>query len=335
MTIADRYFVRLGLDPSTLDVKPTLAKLATLQEAHLARIPFENIAQHGVVKRGGLQTLDVDGTADKVLEQQRGGFCFELNLLFSIFLQELGYRVTRVPAVVLVKPDDDIATHMTLIVTCSGGESESNNDAAVGQQQQTQSSDRRYVVDVGFGEPPLHPLAYDVEHFGREQVTPEGMCSKLELDERKQYCTLYWKKKSSSHNDSNNNNDDHHPSWIARLKWNYAVSMAPTAPESHHVFSKGLHVVQHSNSVFSQKLIVCKLTRDRKYTLSGYKYKITGPPRFGSDDDNVPVVEEHMFETIEQVRHCMEDVFGIPYQSTEGLDLAKSKAAHPGIWSAM
>ena len=156
-----KYFARLEADPAALDPEPSLNKLQHLQECHLAKIPFENLAQHGWV--GGPATLDLERTASKVLDRKRGGFCLELNLLFGTFLRQLGYEVRFVSCHVFANNSfQDVATHVALIVEC---------------QAEDQQPSAPYFSDVGFGEPSLHPLKYT--NFGTEQTTPEGMKSKI------------------------------------------------------------------------------------------------------------------------------------------------------------
>jgi N-hydroxyarylamine O-acetyltransferase len=189
MSLATHYFERLELDPQVLDAAPTLSKLQAIQEAHLRTIPFENTAQHGVV--GGRPRLDISSLKHKILDQKRGGFCFELNGLFSVFLEELGYKVTRVPAVVCGSRNTE-PTHMTLVVTCSC-------------EPETSSNESKYLVEVGFGEPPIHPVLYE---FGEEQVTPEGMRSKIVKEG--DTVTLCWFKAGE---------------WTERFTWSYEDSI--------------------------------------------------------------------------------------------------------------
>ena len=60
-----------------------------------ARIsPYENLD----IIRGIPLSLDVDDLYKKVVEEGKGGFCFELNGLFAWLLRELGYGVTEYAA---------------------------------------------------------------------------------------------------------------------------------------------------------------------------------------------------------------------------------------------
>lgn len=77
----DGYLARIGAkaDDSVLD----------LQRAHLLAVPFENLSVH-LDEPYSLAPADL---YDKVVTRRRGGFCYELNGLFSILLTELGHRV--------------------------------------------------------------------------------------------------------------------------------------------------------------------------------------------------------------------------------------------------
>lgn len=299
--LANRYFARLQLDPSTLDVEPTLDKLRLLQEHHLKHIPFENTAQHGVV--GGPAVLDVSVTADKILTKKRGGFCFELNGLFAALLEELEYQVTRVPSIVWIPGLEfqGIPSHCILAVKC-------------------QDSREIYMTDVGFGEPALHPLRYDSS--GQVQTTPDGMQSKMlrQHGDSNEHIVLYWFKGGQ---------------WIPRLRWNsHDVFLGAAAPALSD-FSSGLAYVQQPSSIFSQKLIMCLLTDQRKVSLAGNKLKITGPPRFPKDSNTVEPPKVEILHSVQQIRQVMKDTFGIPMESTEGLDLTRSLNASPEVWDHM
>jgi len=63
MSLSNRYYKRLQLNSEALDAEATIAKLLQrITEAHLRRIPFENLAQHGA--SGGPATLDMEKTAN-------------------------------------------------------------------------------------------------------------------------------------------------------------------------------------------------------------------------------------------------------------------------------
>ena len=128
----DAYLALLGIERlATAD----LATLELLQRAHLTAVAFENL---DVYARRGVRTDDL-WSVTKVVEQGRGGWCFELNGAFAALLAGLGYHVTRHAATVLLSPSIKIPTHLTLKVDL----------------------DRPYLVDVGFGDSFIKPLPLD------------------------------------------------------------------------------------------------------------------------------------------------------------------------------
>ena len=292
-----KYWSRLGLDPSSLDADPTIEKLCHLHERHLSQIPFENLAQHGCT--GGPAVLDLETTAHKILERQRGGFCMELNPLFGIFLQNIGYQVRFVLAHVFAGDAyRDDPTHVVLIVDCPTYQSSKGE------------STLSYFCDVGFGEPALHPLDYQA--FGKEQITPEGMRSKLV--KTGDMVELQWLKNGT---------------WQPRLKWSFEQSLSGVKISD---LSSGLEAVQAPESIFSQKVITTRLTRTQKMTLAGSRFKITGPPRFHDDGSEGPK-ETRELTSVLGAQEILEEQFAIPTIATNGLSLEKSNQAAKEVWS--
>ena len=135
----DEYLKRLNYTGRRDVSKETLF---ALQEAHLKTIPYENLDIHLGVAVG----LELPQIYDKVILQNRGGWCFELNGLLAWLLRELGFDVTMHGAKVVaeeVTPEQAEAilnadrTHMVLSVKVD---------------QET------YLTDIGFGPAFLHPL---------------------------------------------------------------------------------------------------------------------------------------------------------------------------------
>lgn len=82
----DAYFERIQVEREENYTEEYLDKLVF---AHQCQVPFENLD----VRRGEpirLGTLDL---FDKVITKKRGGYCFELNGLFSRFLRDCGFDV--------------------------------------------------------------------------------------------------------------------------------------------------------------------------------------------------------------------------------------------------
>ncbi|SNZ03102.1 N-hydroxyarylamine O-acetyltransferase [Natronoarchaeum philippinense] len=141
----DRYLRRIGVDPTTVE-RADRETLDRLQRAHVTTVPFETIAVAGTPfgehDPSGVSRAYQD-LYEKIVEDGRGGFCYELNGLFGWLLSELGYEPTRVAAMVL--GDDDPlppANHLAHVVDL----------------------DRRYLVDAGLGVPSMRrPLPLDGE----------------------------------------------------------------------------------------------------------------------------------------------------------------------------
>jgi N-hydroxyarylamine O-acetyltransferase len=293
-----KYATRLKLPESTLvNSKPTYELLCQLQEAHVSNIPFENLAQHG--GKGGPVVLDIDVLTDKVLDRNRGGFCLELNSLFRTLLEACGYTVTAVQAVIFKRGSFDEAnpTHVVLMVRTDP------------------SSPVTYYVDVAVGEPPLQPLEFT---FDREQVTSEGMRSRFirDGDDR---AILQWFKDGE---------------WQHRVSWGISSALSGEKGLSMDDMGPILKRVTQPDSNFTLKLIVCLLSGDRKRTLAGNMFKVTGPPRFG-DGDTAPPVEKIENIPLEQVREILRDEFSIPFDETKDLDLTISTQQDPTLWEQM
>lgn len=85
------YLERIGYE-GPLDGSP--AVLEQLQECHLHAVPYENL---DILHRKPL-SLEIGDLLEKIVTRRRGGYCFELNALFSWLLRELGYSVTDLMA---------------------------------------------------------------------------------------------------------------------------------------------------------------------------------------------------------------------------------------------
>jgi N-hydroxyarylamine O-acetyltransferase len=125
-----RYLDRIGFTATPSIDLPTLE---LLQRAHMSTVPFENLY---VAAHLGVRT-DLDWSLAKVVDQRRGGWCFELNGAFCALLDALGFHVLRLGAAVLLNGPTTVIDHLTLEVHL----------------------DEPYLVDVGFGESFIRPLA--------------------------------------------------------------------------------------------------------------------------------------------------------------------------------
>ena len=121
---------------------PTGDTLRALHRAHLFTVPFENLDIH----LGRKIVCDEARILDKIVNEHRGGFCYELNGAFAALLRELGFKVTLLSARVI---HDD------------GGEGPEFDHLAL-----RVDLDEPWLADVGFGDSFLDPLRLESE---REQ----------------------------------------------------------------------------------------------------------------------------------------------------------------------
>lgn len=142
---------------------PTLDTLGQLQLRHTGVFPFENLA----TLAGEPVLIDLPSIERKLLQEQRGGYCYELNHIFFVLLQELGFDVQGITGrVVMGQPEGawTARTHRLSLVHLDGV---------------------RYIIDVGFGGMvPTAPLLLDSR---AEQPTPH---EPYRIDQHKDGFTL-------------------------------------------------------------------------------------------------------------------------------------------------
>ena len=140
----EAYFQRIGYAGERM---PTLDILRAIQLRHTEAIAFENL---NPLMKWPVR-LDVQSLHQKLVQDGRGGYCFEHNLLLKHALDALGFRVTGLVARVLWDTPKGIVTprdHMLLRVDLD---------------------DQPYIVDAGFGGVTLTgPLRLEVDS---EQAT--------------------------------------------------------------------------------------------------------------------------------------------------------------------
>lgn len=115
----------------------TSETLRELQVAHLLTVPFENLSIHAKEAI----VLETEALFGKIVDRQRGGFCYEVNGLFADLLSGLGFQVEMLAAEV-ARADGGFGPnfdHLALMVTL----------------------ERRWLADVGFGDSFREPLLLD------------------------------------------------------------------------------------------------------------------------------------------------------------------------------
>ena len=127
----EKYLRRIHLTDTPLPNEETLVRI---HEHHLLHVPFGNIDIHFKRKL----SLDENDLFEKIINQRREGFCYELNHLFHLLLAELGFESRMISCRIFtsegfVGPEFD---HMAIIVDLKS----------------------QWLLDAGFGDLFIHPL---------------------------------------------------------------------------------------------------------------------------------------------------------------------------------
>ncbi|MDN3675619.1 arylamine N-acetyltransferase [Flavobacterium branchiarum] len=108
------------------DIKSNIESIAKLMQCQLFTVPFEDLD----VQAGKTISLAGNDIVDKIINRNRGGYCYELNGLFAMALQKMSIPYRFIAARPLVNPIENPKTHMAIIVTVEGED---------------------YLIDLGFG----------------------------------------------------------------------------------------------------------------------------------------------------------------------------------------
>jgi N-hydroxyarylamine O-acetyltransferase len=127
----ERYFERIGI---TNEFSLTNDSLFTLHKQHIFHVPFENLDIH--LNRP--LSLNVQDLFYKIVLKNQGGFCYELNFLFSGLLIQLGFKAK--------------------IIECRIFDNNGNPGPRFDHMAIIVSTDKDWLVDVGFGDLFITPL---------------------------------------------------------------------------------------------------------------------------------------------------------------------------------
>ena len=127
----DAYLARIGYKGATA---PSTLTLRNLHRCHLQTVPFENLD----IKMGRKISCDEEAFVRKIVQRNRGGFCYELNGAFAALLRQIGFTVTLLSARVPSEDGSDGPEfdHLTLKVDL----------------------EESWLADVGFGDSFIEPL---------------------------------------------------------------------------------------------------------------------------------------------------------------------------------
>jgi N-hydroxyarylamine O-acetyltransferase len=132
MVNVQAYLDRIGVTGS---IPVNLDGMRRVHRAHLLAIPYDNLD----VQLGRNVTTAIAPIYQKIVEQGRGGWCYEMNGLLGWALRELAFDVTRCAGGVMRETMGEfmVGNHLVLRVALPEGV---------------------YLADVGFGDGPLDPI---------------------------------------------------------------------------------------------------------------------------------------------------------------------------------
>ena len=127
----NKYFQRLKLDRDIEKLTLDWELLKTLQYAHVTNIPYENID----ILRNIPLNLDNDALFEKMIVNERGGYCFEINSLFNWLLNEIGFKTTNYMARYLRnEPGVPMRRHRVIIAESGDADGKIMCDAGIGDK---------------------------------------------------------------------------------------------------------------------------------------------------------------------------------------------------------
>ncbi|XP_067401866.1 arylamine N-acetyltransferase 2-like [Emydura macquarii macquarii] len=127
------YLSRIGYQGPS---EPTLETLRGLHRCHLFSVPFESLSVHC----GEPITLALPLLYNKIVQQRRGGFCYENNGLFLWLLRVLGFSAVGLAGRVRNRFTGRFGPPLDHLVLLA------------------RLGDQRFLCDVGFGDGFLEPL---------------------------------------------------------------------------------------------------------------------------------------------------------------------------------
>jgi N-hydroxyarylamine O-acetyltransferase len=153
----DDYFNRIKYKGGRT---PDVGTLFSIMRAQLRSVPFENLD----VQAGKIVSIVPEDIVNKIVYHNRGGYCYEVNGLFSMALTALGYEYDIIGARPMFYPQRRPKTHVVLLVKVG---------------------DERWLCDTGFGSFGLRaPIGL---HQQGQVIRQDNETFMLDKNERNEY----------------------------------------------------------------------------------------------------------------------------------------------------
>ena len=108
------------------EIELSLEGIKKLMQSQIFSVPFEDID----VQAGKAISLVGDDIVNQIVDKNRGGYCYQINGIFSLALQEIGLPHYYIAVRPLVNPGQNAKTHLAIIALIENEE---------------------YLIDLGFG----------------------------------------------------------------------------------------------------------------------------------------------------------------------------------------
>jgi N-hydroxyarylamine O-acetyltransferase len=108
------------------EIELSFEGIKKLMQSQIFSVPFENID----VQAGKTISLVGNDIVNQIVDKNRGGYCYQVNGIFSLVLQEIGVPHYYIAVRPLVNPGQNAKTHLAIIATIENEE---------------------YLIDLGFG----------------------------------------------------------------------------------------------------------------------------------------------------------------------------------------
>mmetsp|Transcript_24224 Transcript_24224/g.27021 ORF Transcript_24224/g.27021 Transcript_24224/m.27021 type:complete len:287 (-) Transcript_24224:413-1273(-) len=276
------YLSRIG-SPSLLSANNGLLMmnasremLAKIMEAQSRVIPFENFD----IVCGKTISMDPVDVERKLVDEKRGGYCWEQNTLLQLALEDLGYTVQ--PLLCRVrwgKPDDSVTgpntgfTHLALKVETDDGQS--------------------YLADVGFGgSNSIEPVSLNVGDT--PQDLKEGQFRIVPSKHNNSFHVLELQVKEGEWRPLYEWRDEAAP-LVDQIGWNWYSCTFPTAR-------------------FTTQLFACRVVGEERHHILNNQYVI----RKGHGINKEVITET--ITTKARLLELIDQVFGVTLVETEGID---------------
>ena len=148
-----KYFERTNYNS---EINAHISTVSEIMRCQLFSVPFENLD----VQAGKIVSLVPEEIVEKILAHKRGGYCYEVNGLFAMALQELGVPYIFVAARPMIYPVRRPKTHMAIVAEVDG---------------------EKWLIDLGFGSNSIRkPMRLDVTDVEVQQDADRFMLSKTD-----------------------------------------------------------------------------------------------------------------------------------------------------------